>query len=56
MKDGEVSWTSPEGELITFTYTADEDGYQAAGSHLPQNVPLPDNLAIWADLLQQGRR
>jgi hypothetical protein len=53
-KDGEVSWTSPEGELITFSYRADENGYQAQGSHVPQNVPLPDNLQIWQEVLQRG--
>lgn len=66
-KDGEVQWTSPEGDLISFSYVADENGYQASGSHQPQNVPLPNgdpngpggarnNLQIWAELMQQGRR
>ena len=40
-KIGEFSWTSPEGELVSFTYKADENGYQAQGSHLPQAPPLP---------------
>lgn len=53
-KDGEVSWTSPEGELITFSYVADENGYQASGSHVPQNVPLPDNLQIWQEVLDRA--
>lgn len=56
LKDGEFSWISPEGEVITFAYTADEDGYQAQGSHIPQEVPLPANLRIWQDLLLEGRR
>lgn len=66
-KDGEVTWTSPEGEQVSISYVADEGGYQASGSHLPQNVPLPDgspdgpggsrnNLAIWAQLMQEGRK
>ena len=65
-KDGEVSWTSPEGEQIQFSYVADENGYQASGSHDPVPVPLPNgdpngpggarnNLEIWADLMQIGR-
>ena len=53
-KDGEVSWTSPEGELITFSYVADENGFKASGSHIPQEVPLPDNLQIWQEVLQRG--
>jgi len=65
-KDGEVQWTSPEGDLVTFSYVADENGYQASGSHDPVPVPLPNgdpngpggarnNLEIWADLMQIGR-
>ena len=65
-KDGEVSWTSPEGEQVQFSYVADENGYQASGSHDPVPVPLPNgdpngpggarnNLEIWADLMQIGR-
>jgi len=65
-KDGEVSWISPEGETVQFSYVADENGYQASGSHDPVPVPLPNgdpngpggarnNLEIWADLMQIGR-
>jgi len=38
---GEVSWTDEEtGETISFTYVADENGYSAQGSHVPQPAPL----------------
>jgi hypothetical protein len=31
---GEYSWTSPEGELISFSYVADENGFQPQVTHL----------------------
>ncbi|XP_055378252.1 pupal cuticle protein-like [Condylostylus longicornis] len=33
---GAAEWTSPEGEHIILQYTADENGYQPSGSHVPQ--------------------
>jgi len=33
---GEISWTSPEGQVITLRYIADENGYQPIGDHLPK--------------------
>ncbi|XP_055378255.1 pupal cuticle protein-like [Condylostylus longicornis] len=33
---GAAEWTSPEGEHIVLQYTADENGYQPSGSHVPQ--------------------
>lgn len=36
---GKISWVSPEGELITLTYVADENGFQPQGSHLPTPPP-----------------
>jgi hypothetical protein len=46
------SWTSPEGELISFTYIADENGYQPQGSHIPQNVqPIHPALQRGLDLI-----
>ncbi len=36
---GEVSWVSPEGQLISYTYIANENGYQP--SNLPQAQPVP---------------
>ena len=61
-KEGEYGWPSPEGEEVKFTFTADENGFVAEGSHLPQPVDLPEgkedgpggkrnNLKIWAKLM-----
>jgi len=65
-KDGQISWTSPEGEQINIVYSAGENGYVAESAHIPQNVPLPDgnpdgpggarnNLKIWESLMQIGK-
>ena len=50
-KIGEFSWTSPEGELVSFTYQADENGYQAQGSHLPQAPPLHPHIQRGLELI-----
>jgi len=51
---GEVSWTSPEGEVISFTYLADENGYQAQGSHVPQTPPIPPAIQRGLDLIRRA--
>merc|ERR1712038_1744062 len=48
---GEFSWISPEGELVSFTYKADENGYQAQGSHLPQAPPLHPHIQRGLELI-----
>merc|ERR1712029_513514 len=50
-ESGEYSWTSPEGELVSFTYTADENGYQAQGSHLPKAPPLHPHIQRGLELI-----
>ncbi|XP_049884420.1 larval cuticle protein LCP-17-like [Pectinophora gossypiella] len=41
---GEAQWTSPEGEVVHLAYTADENGYQPQGSHLPTPPPIPEAI------------
>ncbi|XP_047522324.1 larval cuticle protein LCP-17-like [Pieris napi] len=41
---GQAQWTSPEGEVVSLQYTADENGYQVQGSHLPTPPPIPDAI------------
>merc|ERR1739838_376566 len=48
---GEYSWTSPEGELVSFTYIADENGYQAQGTHLPEAPPLHPHIKLGLELI-----
>jgi len=39
---GSVSYTSPEGNVISLTYTADdENGFVPVGDHLPTPPPIP---------------
>ncbi|KAL7039911.1 hypothetical protein ACKWTF_000171 [Chironomus riparius] len=39
---GSYSYTSPEGELISVQYVADDEGgFQPVGDHLPTPPPIP---------------
>ena len=38
---GSSYWVSPEGEKFTLTWTADENGFQPKGDHLPVAPALP---------------
>ncbi|XP_055598616.1 endocuticle structural glycoprotein SgAbd-2-like isoform X2 [Uranotaenia lowii] len=41
---GSYSYTSPEGQQITVTYIADENGFRAEGAHLPTPPPIPEAI------------
>lgn len=41
---GSYEFVSPEGEKIFLTYTADENGYQPTGEHLPTPPPIPEAI------------
>lgn len=41
---GSYRWVSPEGEPVEVQYTADENGYQASGPHIPQPPPIPEQI------------
>lgn len=49
---GSFSYTSPEGEQISVQYTADENGFQPQGSHLPTSPPIPDAILKSIELNQ----
>lgn len=49
---GSVSYTSPEGNLITLNYAADdENGFQPQGDHLPTPPPIPPAIQKALDYL-----
>lgn len=41
---GSYSYISPEGEHISITYTADENGFVPQGSHIPTPPPIPEAI------------
>jgi len=50
---GSFSYTSPEGQQITVTYTADENGFQPTGDHLPTPPPVPEAIARALRMIQR---
>lgn len=38
---GSYQYYGPEGQLYKIVYTADENGFQAQGDHLPTPPPIP---------------
>ncbi|XP_055844431.1 pupal cuticle protein Edg-78E-like [Episyrphus balteatus] len=49
---GAVQYQSPDGEQIQLTYTADENGYQPSGSHLPTSPPVPEQIQKALEYIQ----
>ncbi|KAL5292805.1 hypothetical protein ACFFRR_011524 [Megaselia abdita] len=41
---GSSQHITPEGELVTLKYIADENGFHAEGSHIPTPPPLPQHV------------
>ncbi|XP_044726872.1 pupal cuticle protein 20-like [Chrysoperla carnea] len=41
---GSYSYTDEQGNLIQVTYTADENGFQPQGAHLPTPPPIPEAI------------
>jgi hypothetical protein len=41
---GANSYYAPDGQLIQITYTADENGFQPQGAHLPTPPPIPEAI------------
>ncbi|KAH8364671.1 hypothetical protein KR084_009791 [Drosophila pseudotakahashii] len=41
---GSTSYISPEGQQISLTYIADENGFQPQGAHLPTPPPIPQAI------------
>ncbi|XP_035786044.1 endocuticle structural glycoprotein SgAbd-2-like [Anopheles albimanus] len=41
---GSFSYTDPHGHPVSVSYVADENGFQAKGSHIPTPPPVPKEL------------
>ncbi|XP_063361514.1 endocuticle structural glycoprotein ABD-4-like, partial [Cydia amplana] len=50
--EGKFSYKSPEGQLISLTYIADENGFQPQGEHLPTPPPIPPAIQKALDFLK----
>ncbi|CAH2266829.1 jg9444 [Pararge aegeria aegeria] len=42
--EGAFSYRTPDGQQISLTYTADENGFHPVGAHLPTPPPIPDAI------------
>ncbi|XP_059059955.1 larval cuticle protein LCP-22-like [Achroia grisella] len=51
---GSFSWTSPEGQVVSITYVADENGYQPQGDAIPTPPPLPPQIARALDYIARN--
>nr|CAI5858386.1 unnamed protein product [Callosobruchus analis] len=54
---GGYTYTAPDGQVISIQYTADENGYQAQGSHLPVAPAIPEEIqkAVEQNLADEAR-
>ncbi|XP_047542693.1 larval cuticle protein LCP-17-like [Vanessa atalanta] len=41
---GEARWTAPDGQVVQFQYTADENGYNVQGPFIPTPPPIPAEI------------
>lgn len=41
---GQVQYTAPDGQVIRLVYTADENGFQPQGEHLPVAPAIPEAI------------
>ena|ERR550519_3108256 len=48
---GSYSFVTPEGEQVSVQYHADETGFHATGSHVPQAPPMPAHVQRLLDHL-----
>ncbi|KAJ8931381.1 hypothetical protein NQ314_015712 [Rhamnusium bicolor] len=54
---GGFSYTAPDGQQIEIQYSADENGFQPQGAHLPTPPPIPEEIqkAIEQNLADEAR-
>ncbi|XP_015114980.1 endocuticle structural glycoprotein SgAbd-1 [Diachasma alloeum] len=44
VSQGAESYVAPDGQQISLTWKADENGFQAQGAHLPTTPPIPPEI------------
>lgn len=44
VSQGSDSYTAPDGQQVSITYVADENGFQVQGSHIPTAPPIPPEI------------
>ncbi|CAL8102807.1 unnamed protein product [Orchesella dallaii] len=53
---GSYQYYGPEGQLYRIVYTADENGFQAQGDHLPTPPPIPPEIQKSLDIIYANAR
>ncbi|KAJ9574177.1 hypothetical protein L9F63_008433, partial [Diploptera punctata] len=56
VQHGSYTYTAPDGSIITVTYTADEQGFRAEGTHLPTPPPIPAEIQKSLDIIYEQIR
>ncbi|XP_060517117.1 endocuticle structural glycoprotein SgAbd-8-like [Cylas formicarius] len=56
VQQGSYTYTSPEGQIITVNYIADEKGFHPSGDHLPTPPPVSPEVQKGLDLIFAGIR
>ncbi|KAJ3654489.1 hypothetical protein Zmor_013675 [Zophobas morio] len=54
VQQGSYTYTSPEGQVITVNYIADEKGFHPSGDHLPTPPPVSPEVQKGLDLIYAG--
>jgi len=44
VSQGSDSYTAPDGQQVSITWNADENGFQVQGSHIPTAPPIPPEI------------
>lgn len=55
VQNGTYSYIAPDGQLISVSWIADENGYRAFGEHLPTPHPIPEQIvqALASNIYQE---